>query len=160
MKAQIDAAVEERILGALLGGEASEVTRQSFRELYRCVGQHSLAQRPCTAMHAGWNLDARAHPALHQTTHTHREGELDERSVELEVPPSSPSSRVLGGGWSPGDSTMQEMVQRVDRLFSGGRGRGEKRRMKVSMFSAAKGVGGWGVRLASAGSPWLTDVAC
>jgi ATP-dependent protease HslVU (ClpYQ) ATPase subunit len=57
-----------------------------------------------------------------------REGELDDRHVEVEVPPASPS-RMLGG-W-PGEGSVQEMVVRVDKLFAGARGRGEKRKMKV-----------------------------
>lgn len=59
-----------------------------------------------------------------------REGELDERMVELELP-SSPSARMLGP-WASGDGSMQEMVVRVDKILGGGRmGRGEKRKMKV-----------------------------
>ena len=58
-----------------------------------------------------------------------REGELDDRMVELELP-SSPTARMLGP-WS-GDGSMQDMVVRVDKIFGGGRmGRGEKRKMKV-----------------------------
>ncbi|KAI3438396.1 hypothetical protein D9Q98_000828 [Chlorella vulgaris] len=61
----------------------------------------------------------------------YREGDLDERLVELELP-ASPSARMMGP-WNAGDaSTMQEMVVRVDKLFGAGRGRGEKRKMKIS----------------------------
>lgn len=36
-KAAIDAAVEERIVTALVGEHAGEDTKRSFRSLYRCV---------------------------------------------------------------------------------------------------------------------------
>ncbi len=65
-----------------------------------------------------------------------REGDLDERLVELELP-ASPSARMMGP-WNAGDaSTMQEMVVRVDKLFGAGRGRGEKRKMKVRVWGLA-----------------------
>jgi ATP-dependent HslUV protease ATP-binding subunit HslU len=90
--AAIEAAVEERILGALVGEHASRDTKESFRALFR-------------------------------------EGALDDREVEIEAP--APAARVpLGGGGGP-DSSIQEMVIRVDRLMGRGRGEG-KRRMKVS----------------------------
>ncbi|KAL4448003.1 hypothetical protein ABPG75_005222 [Micractinium tetrahymenae] len=60
----------------------------------------------------------------------YREGELDDRPVEIEVPSSSP--RAMMGPFGSGDGSLQEMVIRVDKIFGGGRGRGEKRRMKVS----------------------------
>merc|ERR1719248_325857 len=70
-----------------------------------------------------------------------RSGDLDGRSVEVEVPPGagSPGSRLEGGlgglggppGQLPGNiSHLQEMVVKVDRLFQRQRGL-EKRRMKV-----------------------------
>ncbi|KAI7835952.1 hypothetical protein COHA_010151 [Chlorella ohadii] len=58
----------------------------------------------------------------------YREGELDEREVDVEVPPSSP--RVMGPFGGSEAAGLQEMVIRVDKIF-GGRSK-EKRKMKVS----------------------------
>lgn len=88
-KAAIDAAVEERIITALVGDHAGEDTKRSFRSLYR-------------------------------------DGALDERQIEIEVPSQQ---RMMPMG---GDNSMQEMIVRVDNLFKRGRGTESRRKMKVS----------------------------
>ncbi|GAB4824107.1 hypothetical protein N2152v2_011153 [Parachlorella kessleri] len=61
----------------------------------------------------------------------YRNGDLDDRDIEVEVPPAGP--RVLGGGqFGDAGAGIQEVMIRVDRMFGrGGRG-GDKRKMKVS----------------------------
>lgn len=88
-QAAIDAAVEERLVAALVGEHASSETRAAFRQLYR-------------------------------------DGELDDREVEIEVPASPQRISPLGG-----DGSVQEMVIRVDRMFRGGKGE-SKRKLKIS----------------------------
>ncbi len=91
--AAVDAAVEERLLAALVGEHASPESRESFRALYR-------------------------------------EGLLDEREVELDLPPP-PARPPPGAGGN--DPSLQEMVIRVDRLFGArGAGRGERRRLTIA----------------------------
>lgn len=59
----------------------------------------------------------------------YREGELDDREIEIDVP-MSPSQRFQAPG--AGENGLQEMVIRVDKLFRNS-GRGEnKRKMKIS----------------------------
>lgn len=58
----------------------------------------------------------------------YRDGDLDDRLVEVDIPSQPP--RMVGPFGS--SDNLQEMVIRVDKIFGGGRGRGEKRRMKVS----------------------------
>ena len=59
----------------------------------------------------------------------YREGELDDREVEIDVPASPQRMMPFGGG---GEAAIPEMVIRVDRLFRGA-GKGDaKRKMKVS----------------------------
>lgn len=90
-QAAIDAAVEERIIAALVGDHATAETRTAFRQLYR-------------------------------------DGELDDREIEIEVP-NNPQ-RVLP---SFGGAEVQEMVIRVDRMFRGAAGKSDsKRKMKIS----------------------------
>jgi ATP-dependent HslUV protease ATP-binding subunit HslU len=91
-QAAIDTAVEERIIGALVGDHATAETRAAFKQLYR-------------------------------------DGELDDREIEIEIPTNP--SRVLppfGGA----DGQVQEMVIRVDRMFRGAGRSDSKRRMKIS----------------------------
>ena len=57
----------------------------------------------------------------------YREGELEDREIEIDVPTSPQRLQPPGGG----EGSVQEMVIRVDRLFRGG-GRGDKRKMKIS----------------------------
>ncbi|KAL4528197.1 hypothetical protein Ndes2437B_g00298 [Nannochloris sp. 'desiccata'] len=76
----------------------------------------------------------------HATTETraafrqlYRDGELEDREVEVEVPSSPQRMMPLGG--AGGETNIQEMVIRVDRLFRGGKGGagGEgKRKLKIS----------------------------
>jgi len=62
----------------------------------------------------------------------YRDGELEDREVEIEVPSSPQRMMPLGG--AGGETNIQEMVIRVDRLFRGGKGgAGEgKRKIKIS----------------------------
>jgi ATP-dependent HslUV protease ATP-binding subunit HslU len=62
----------------------------------------------------------------------YRDGELEDREVEVEVPSSPQRMMPLGG--AGGDTNIQEMVIRVDRLFRGGKGGGGegKRKLKIS----------------------------
>jgi ATP-dependent HslUV protease ATP-binding subunit HslU len=62
----------------------------------------------------------------------YRDGELEDREVEIEVPSSPQRMMPLGG--AGGDTNIQEMVIRVDRLFRNGKGgAGEgKRKLKIS----------------------------
>lgn len=62
-----------------------------------------------------------------------RDGELEDREIEVEIP-SSPQRVMPNMGGS--ESSVQEMVIRVDRLFKSGRSEG-KRRMKISEARAA-----------------------
>jgi len=58
----------------------------------------------------------------------YREGELEDREVEVDVPPTPQRMMPFGG-----DNAIPDMVIRVDRLFRGMGGKGETRRkMKIS----------------------------
>ena len=92
-QAAIDAAVEERLLSALLGEHASAETRASFRELLR-------------------------------------EGALEEREVEVEVP-SPPPGRGAAEDGREGAHIPREMIVRVEKLFGGRGGREARRRVPV-----------------------------
>lgn len=67
--------------------------------------------------------------ALHETKESfrqlYREGQLDDREIEVEVPASP--QRVM----PMGDNSVQEMIIRVDKIFGQRRGE-QRRRMKLS----------------------------
>ena len=90
--ANIQKAVEDRLLYALVGEKAPADSIEAFRQLLR-------------------------------------DGELEDREIDIELP-SSPQ-RVMPNVSGSADSSVQEMVIRVDRLFKSGKGEG-KRRMKIS----------------------------
>ncbi|GHP10814.1 hypothetical protein PPROV_000954500 [Pycnococcus provasolii] len=99
LAAAVSAAVEQRLVEALVGADADTGTVEQFRTLLR-------------------------------------NGDLDERTVDVEVPPSNASSKgVLStGGNGELHAGMQELVIKVDQIFGSkgkGGGRMEKRRMTV-----------------------------
>lgn len=63
----------------------------------------------------------------------YRDGDLDDREIEIDAPSSPSSQRLPGPGSGPDQIGLQEMVIRVDRLFrNAGQTGSAKRRMKVS----------------------------
>jgi hypothetical protein len=71
-----------------------------------------------------------ASPAFWSAPVACREGELDERVVDVEVPATPPRVVAPFGG----EGSLQEVVFRVDKFLQPGRGRGEKRKMKVGCW--------------------------
>lgn len=98
MRRAIDEAVEERLLSALVGeaGAGTGMNRESFRSLYRCAGGAVL----WTGRAVVWRGAVEAGslcltlPKCLSRPSARSEGELDDRLVDIEVPPSAP--RVVG----------------------------------------------------------------
>lgn len=112
-QAAIAAAVEERILTALVGEHASLETRNSFRELYRCghgAGVILLGGPvPRAGDPSGGSSVRRGSRAARPHATLRREGGLDDRMIEVEVP-TTPQRSVPGNGGDNSGMALQVCV--------------------------------------------------
>lgn len=92
-KANIEAAVEDRIITAIIGEHAEAASRREFRNLYR-------------------------------------EGALDDREIDVDVP--TPNRVPLLGGGGGDAPSIQEVMIRVDTMFNQRKRGDSKKKMKVS----------------------------
>ena len=101
---------------------ALQMVRARLRREHAAAIDRAVEDRVLTAL-VGEHAGADTKESFRQL---YRDGALDEREIEVELPASSPRGVPFGG-----DNSMQEMVIRVDRLFGRQRGEG-KRRVKIS----------------------------
>lgn len=118
----VDQIIRDLVENAIL------MVRQRMRREQSAVIERAVEDRLISAMvgeHA-------SRETIASFRRLYREGELEDREVEIDVPQSPQRMVPFGGASAVGDSSVQEMVIRVDRLFRGAGKAESKRKLKVS----------------------------
>ncbi len=102
------------------------MVKQRMRREQQVAIDRAVEDRLVAAL-VGEHATAETRTAFRQL---YRDKELEDREVEIDVPSSPQRMMPLGGGG--GETNIQEMVIRVDRLFRGGKGGEGKRKLKIS----------------------------